>query len=367
MWARGDFADFAGRPEPDASYDGSTLSGWLGADVGFGSVLGGLAVSYGSSESEYSVGGDAAEKRGRLEMTLGALYPYVGLTVADGVLAGVELRALFGAGIGEVRHLPGGGAPEETSALTMLMGAGSVARPVVSVGGFGLSARADGGFAQLSTASGPNAIDELQGRGWRVRLGVEAAQRIALAKHSTLAPFVEVAGRHDGGDGLAGNGLELAGGVRFTAPRVAVEARGRWLALHTQEGAVEHGVRLTARLNSQPDGTGLALALAPRWGAGADGADTLWRQELTRRAGNANPSAALDARIGYGFAVREAAGVLAPFAEAGLAADGARRMRIGTRFEASPTDLALELAAERRASPHTGPTHELNFDVRLRL
>ena len=54
-------------------------------------------------------------------------------------------------------------------------------------------------------------------------------------------PFLELAARQDGGDGVTGTGLELAGGMRFAAPRVDVELRGRWLAAHIQEGTEERG------------------------------------------------------------------------------------------------------------------------------
>ena len=71
-----------------------------------------------------------------------------------------------------------------------------------------------------------------------------------------LAPFVEVAGRRDGGDGLAGTGLEIADGVRYAASRLQIEARGRLLTLHTEAGVQERGLSLTARRNPEPDGSG---------------------------------------------------------------------------------------------------------------
>ena len=50
------------------------------------------------------------------------------------------------------------------------------------------------------------------------------------------------------GDELTGAGIEVADGLRFTAPRVLMEARGRWFAVHAEEHARELGLGLTARL-----------------------------------------------------------------------------------------------------------------------
>ena len=120
------------------------------------------------------------------------------------------------------------------------------------------------------------------------------------------------------------------------------------LAVHTAEEARERGVSLTARLSPQPDGSGLSLAVAPRIGVAA-GAE----------------AAALDARIGYGATLPGGAGLLTPFAEAGLG-EGASRVRIGTRMEASRPHLGAELAGERRQHGAARPEHTVSIDLNLR-
>ena len=116
---------------------------------------------------------------------------------------------------------------------------------------------------------------------------------------------------------------------------------------------------LTARLSPQPDGSGLSLALAPRIGVAAGAADALWAEAMPRPAAAAGAeAAALDARIGYGAALPGGAGLLTPFAEAGLG-EGASRVRIGTRLEASRPHLGAECAGERRQ-------HTVSIDLNLR-
>ena len=365
FWGRGDIAGFEGAPESDARYEGSTLTGWLGVDVRSGPWLGGLAVSHGSSEADFTVaGGEQRDEGGRLELTLTSLYPYLGWTIADGY----ELRAVFGGGLGEARHFPSGDAAEETGEVTMLIGSLGLRGRLVSVAGFELAARADAGLARVETAEGTDAIDSLKADTWRARAGLDAGWRLALGEHAALTPFVEVAGRYGGGDGLTGAGLETVGGARFTAPPVSIEARGRLLALHEQEGTVERGASLTARVTPGDDGGGLSLAVAPSVGAATGAADALWSGGMPHppTPGGAN-GAALDARIGYGVVLPALDGVLTPFAETGLAAGGAHRLRIGIGFAATPSDLAVEVAGERRERPGAEPAHALEVDLKVRF
>ena len=356
VWGRGDFSDFAGRPE-GMSYDGKARSGWLGVDARKDRWVAGLALSHGVSEADYSYGGGA--ERGRLETTLTALYPYGRWTLAEGL----EVRGVLGAGSGEARHMPED-AEAATSDLTMRMGSAGVRRELAEVLGIELAARADASLVRMEIEAGPEFIDGVSADSWRARLGLEATRRLALGEETALTPFMEVTGRRDGGDGLEGSGLEVAGGVRYTAPRVEVEARGRLLAAHAEEGARERGVSVTARLGPGADGRGLSLSLRPRWGAGTGGAEALWRDELPGLSG-AGDGAALDARIGYGVAVAPAGGLLTPFVEAGMSES--RRLRVGTRFDGRRADLGLELSGERRESGNGGAEHGVLFDLRLRF
>ena len=194
---------------------------------------------------------------------------------------------------------------------------------------------------------------------------MEASRRFALAGEQGLEPFLEAAVRRDGGDGLAGSGVELAGGLRYVAPGVFIEARGRWLAAHSEDGAQEKGVSVAARAGPGAHGRGLFLALAPRWGAATGAARALWDEALPSPAAS-DGGGAVDAQVGYGLALAEA-GLLTPFAEAGLAGGESRRVRLGTRFEALRAPMRLELAGERSESGAAGAEHALRLDLRLRF
>ncbi len=374
VWGRGDLGTFAGRPEPGMGYEGELRTGWLGVDARSGAWVAGLALSHGTGEADYDFMDGGVSGQGRLETSLTALYPYGRWTLSEGL----EVRGVLGAGSGEARHRLDGGEREtsERSDLSMWMGSVGLRRAFPSLGEIDLAARADASLARMETGDGPahEHIANLTADSWRLRAGVEASRRFALDGDAALEPFVEAAARRDGGDGLEGTGLEIAGGVRYTAPRLHIEMRGRWLASHSEEGAEESGVSVTARMGPGARGRGLSLSLSPRWGAGTGGAEALWRDELPGPAGSGG-TAAMDARIGYGFSWAPYGldgwnGLLTPFAETGISGQSgndSRRLRLGARFEASRMNLGVELAGERRENGTSEPEHALRLDLGLRF
>ncbi len=360
VWGRGDLGTFEGRGDPGLGYDGKLRTGWVGFDARAGTWVAGLAVSHGAGEADYAFADDGLPG-GRLETELTSFYPYGRWTLGDGL----ELRTVAGAGWGEAEHGPAGAA-RESGDLTMRMASLGVRRALADVGGMEIALRADGSVTRIGTDGGPDAIHGLTADGWRLRAGVEASRRLALRGGRILEPFLEAAVRRDGGDGLEGSGVELAGGVRYVAPGVSVEARGRWLAAHSEDGAEETGVSVTARAGPGSDGRGLFVALSPRWGAGTGGAVALWGAGLPRPSGSGG-GGVLDARVGYGIALRDGAGLLTPFAEAGLGDGESRRLRLGTGFERRRTGLRLEVAGERREDASAEPEHALRLDLGLRF
>ena len=335
LWGRGGAGAFAGQPESGSRFKGQTRTGWLGVDARAGAWVAGLAVSYDRTKADYSfAGGSSLHDRGELETTLTTVYPYGRWALSDSL----DVQTILGAGRGTARHRLATGDPAETSDLSLWLGSVGLRQQLPPVAGFTLAARADASLVQVDTDDGEQAIDGLTARSWRGRLGLDASQAFLLDDGMALAPFVALVGRYDGGDGFVGAGLEVAGGLRYTADRFHLEARGRILVVHAQTGAEERGLSVTARYSPELNGEGLSLALAPRWGAATGDATTLWQHALPQNPGRpGTETAALDAQIGYGVVL--ARGVLTPFAQAGLAGNASRRLRLGTRYAVSRTAL----------------------------
>ncbi len=358
LWGRGDFGSFSGRPDAITHYRGETRTGWLGLDAREpersggrpGRWVAGLAISRGSSKTDYDLEGE----KGRIETDLTAVWPYGRWSFGNGL----ELRGMLGAGRGEVRHAADDGT-QEKSRLRMWTGAAGLRRPLSPVAGVALAAQGDASFARMQTAPGDEAVDGLRVDVWRLRVGAEASRRFALEDGALLTPFLAASARQDGGDGVTGTGLELAGGLRYGSPGVAVEARVRWLVAHTRDDTEERGASVTVRVGPAARGRGLSLALSPRWGAPADGAGALWREELPKggTSGAAREAGALDLRVGYGFGLFGDRFTGTPNAGLGLSDGGARDYRIGwhlTPAVRGAPDFQVDLGVTRR-EPAGGP------------
>ena len=362
VWGRGDLGMFQGRPDAGSGYDGDMRNGWLGIDARSGAWVAGVALSRGTGEADYHTGTGAGAQRGRLEIELTALYPYLRWAFGNGI----ELQGVLGAGSGDARHFAGDGGDgaAEDADLKMRLGSLGVRGPMATLVGLDIAARADLGFVRMETGDGEDAVHGLTADAWRARFGFEATRRFELAPSCELVPFVEVAGRQDSGDGLEGTGVEVAGGVRYMDGRFQLEARGRVLAMHSADGARERGVSLTAQLAPRADGGGLSLSLTPRWGASASPTEALWRHEMPHVAGHAGAqTAVLGAQAGYGFVL--SGGLLTSFTEANLAGDDSRALRMGLRYEAAETRLQTEFVVERHETLNAPTDHSLRLNLGL--
>ena len=288
-----------------------------------------------------------------------------------------EVWAILGAGRGEVGNERTPGAVPERSDLTLWMGSAGARRALASVGALDLALLGDAGFARVETeddAGVQQVVEGLTVEVWRVRAGVEGSYTSVLGSGATVTPFVEMAGRYDGGDGGGGAGVEVSPGVFISDPGsgFGLEARGRMLVLHSGEGYEEYGASVTASLSPGAGGEGLSLSVSPRWGAGGgSGADTLWREEHLGRQGTGpvhGEALSLEARMGYGM--RYARGLLTPFGELGLREEDRRRMRVGMRFAGRNTGagaLHLEVSGERSESAGRDAEHRVGLTARLRF
>ena len=353
LWGAGDIQGFRGDPR-QGNYDGQVRSLYLGVDAQWQEQwLAGAALAQSWGETDYQAGPGGSA--GQLETTLTSIYPYVRGTLG----AGLEMWAIGGYGRGEAETTPAGATGAgATRDLTMAMGATGARQPMTEVGGVQLAVVGGAGYLSLATEEGTAAVADVDVAVQRARLAVEAT-----GTAGGLTPYVQVGGRYDGGAGQTGAGLETVAGLRYTSERLEFEARGRWLAAHAAEGYEEYGGLARLAVKPLADGTGFRMAVAPRWGA-AEGAGLLGGGAALLDGGampglgvNGMPSATtralmLESELGYGVAVFERQGVLAPYGGFALTGEQTRQYRLGVRLGMAQW-LNLSLEGSRRES--TGP------------
>ena len=173
-----------------------------------------------------------------------------------------------------------------------------------------------------------------------------------------LTPTLELGLRHDWGDAETGVGVELGGRVQYADPAwgLTVEGAVRGLLAHEDNAYEEWGASGTMRLDPGTTGQGMALTLAPTWGAAASGVDGLWSRQTTAglapQDNTRTSTGQLTAEVSYGVAAF-GTGLVTPYAGTVLTDGAARTYRLGTRLHWTgfgTTGLTVNLEGTRQES-----------------
>ena len=373
LWGAHDVQKFRGATSR-GSYDGDLRLLYLGIDGRIGDDwLAGLALSASRGETEYGFTIDSLSRERTLRTSLTSIYLY-----SHGWLSsGLEVWGITGLGGGEVVLESDGFGSREIGGLGMGLGAFGVRQDLMEFDTLKLSLFADAGIAQLQTDAGSQnrTLDDLSAMVTRVRVGVEGEYDLALASGGSLRPFWQVNGRYDGGDGLTGVGLELAGGVLYDSERLEAQVQVRWLAVHSSASKDEFGASATLRIKPNADGLGLTAALSPQWGVSGVSTKSIWGPEILRKSHDKATKDrkhgvwSMDGRMEYGIAMPRYAGVLRPFGELRLAGESLVHQRFGVRLDQSVDrgSLGVELGAARVARPNYGTTSIFDLTIEARF
>ena len=230
-----------------------------------------------------------------------------------------------------------------------------------------VTARGEGAYT-WTDVPGSGLIAPLAVPVWRGSLAVEGAHERALPGGSRIRPAVEVGVRYDGGDGMAGAGLELGGSLRYLVPwGLTLEGRGRFLVAHEsayQEWAAGGRVSLELSRSRQ----GLSLSLAPSYGRTASGVQRLWERGAAALVPSAagTPRGRLDAEVSYGIPVADDQILVTPYGRVSLNDGGTQRFQVGGRLELGPA-FQLDLKAEHGVRPSGDTSRSIALEGTLRL
>ena len=363
VWGRGGFSRFDGHLGSFA-LDGDVTTATLGADFAKGPWLTGLALSH-----SRGVGSHGREQGGDdIEATLTGLYPYAGYKVTDRF----SILGVGGFGDGSLTLTPPGHRGIETSIDLAMLAVAARGALLEAANGLHLALAAEGFWVRATSeaVSGLLAADEAV---TRVRLGLESSYPRVLINGSMLTPKMELGLRHDGGDAETGWGVDVSGGLLWSAPArgVHLELEARSLIGHQAAGFRDWSLSGLVRYDPNPlSDRGLTASLRSSVGsAPLDGAGTLLDGQILAElasAGNTHGGRLL-AEVAYGFPILGGRFTGAPWAGAGVLESG-RDYRLGYRISparSSGADVALGIEGVRRENGAAETEHALA--VRLEM
>ena len=373
-WGRVAGTTFDGRDGIDGrdgtlSLNGDVLTGTVGVDGEWDRLLAGLAVAHSRGDGSYTMPVAGGDDSGNLEQTLTSIHPYLRYAVNDRL----DVWGLFGYGWGELDLEMDDGMTIETD-TNLVMGAfggRGILLSAAESGGFQLATRTDAMLTR-TTSDKVAEMESAEADAHRLRLVLEGSRGFTWAEGRRLTPTMEVGLRHDWGDAETGFGLELGGRVQYADPALGltIEAAVRGLLAHEDSDYEEWGASGSLRLDPGAMGQGLALTLAPAWGATASGVDGLWSRQTTAglapQGNRAAPVGRLNAEVGYGFAPFDT-GLLTPYAGTVLSDGADRTYRVGGRLQMSgrgTTGLTLSLEGRRQEPAGQQPVNQgLQFQI----
>ena len=363
VWGTADSQNFEG-----ANYDGSATNVYFGADVkSMQSLLLGAAVARNSGSYDYTRG-NATQT---MDVSVTSVLPYFAIEPTRRSL----VWGVIGGGRGEAETTVTN-SENESSDLSLFTGALGGRMTIAQSGSLELGVRGDFAYADMSTENGAGAADELSAAVNRTRIGLEGSYTQAFAGGGALTPFGEISLRSDGGDGITGTGVEVAGGFRFGSEKFRLELNGRMLATHSEEDFKESGISLMAVLNSSAMGTGLSFSLTPSWGSSTQSQNAIWAERAALgvapggRTVRGQNGRAVEARLGYGIPIVNDRYLLTPFLDYRTDDSELESMSLGASLtqlivEASEFDMTFEIGrlddGIEQPSNQFGLTAEMSF------
>ena len=366
LWGRGAYSSFGGQAD-DAKIDGDVTTATLGADWAKGRYVAGLAVSRSAGTGTWRQNGREDE----IESSLMGLHPYIGYEASERL----SVWAVAGHGWGELTMPDGARTIRTDIDMTMAAaGARSELTPFDDASRTTLALEVDGLFLRIGSEA-VKGLEGLRADVTRLRLGVEGSRTMEMANGAGLTPRLQAALRMDGGDVENGVGLEIGGGLAFTAPVLGVssELSAHTILVHQEAEFEDWGITGSFTLDrDRSSERGVAVSLRHSVGSSSSGgADRLFsRDSLTDFIADegTDAGARFDSEIGYGFLLPGGQFTGTPYFGLGLTGSG-RDYTLGWRLapvHREGLDLTLTVEGTRH-EPHGSGDSRKGVSLRLRM
>ncbi len=389
FWGRASRSTFDGTERGDGTaitLDGTVTTALLGADYARGDWLFGLALTQSTSDGSYASTGDnpcsttnaptpvrcdgaVRAGDGDLDAQLTAAIPYAALDATPRL----KLWGAAGRGAGEVTLKTLDRRYRADTEWTMAAAGlrGTVLTPPPEGAGPELALTAD---ALWTRTASDRTRDLLASRSdvTRLRLGVEGRYRLAFDGESQLTPTLEAGVRHDGGDAETGLGLELGGGLAWSAPTLglSLDLSGRTLIAHDDDDFTDRGLAAALTFDPRPESArGPSLSLRQDVGDRAEGGlDALFAPDPLADRTESDAAARWTLEGAWGFSALGGRFTASPHAALGLSPD-TRETTLGWRLTpAAPAapDLTFGVKATRREEDTEPPAHTVGVEATVR-
>ena len=329
VWGRGAYSSFHGH-DGSWSLDGNVSTGTLGADYARGPWTVGLALAHSR--------GEGRSRQDDVEAALTGLYPYAGYRVTERF----SVWGLGGIARGGLTVAPESGLSAQADLGLVMIAAGARNQFVTAASGMNVALETDGFWVRTASDAAPGLLaSQADAKG--LRFGLESSYRVALKNGGRLTPKVEAGLRYDGGGAETGLGVDVGGGLLWSAPvpGVSAEIAIRRVLMHEATGFNDWSVSGLVRYDPNPfSERGVSLAFRSAIGPPSlDGANALLDRETAAGLASSNTShgGQLTAEAAYGFPILGGRFTGAPWVGAGLLGPG-RDYRIGYRI--SPASLS---------------------------
>ena len=385
FWGRASRSTFDGTERGDGTaitLDGTVTTALLGADYARGDWLFGLTLTQSTAEGTYATpgedrscadpeGGHCAVRAGDgdLEAQLTAAVPYAALDATPHL----KLWGAAGRGAGEVTLKTQEARYRADTDWTLAAAGlrGTVLTPPPEGSGPALALTAD---ALWTRTASDRTRDLAASRSdvTRLRLGVEGRYRFGFDGESQLTPRLEAGVRHDGGDAETGLGVELGGGLAWSAPTLGLtlDLSGRTLIAHEDDDLDDRGLAAALTFDPRPESArGPSLSLRQNFGDRAEGGlDALFAPDPLAERTESTATARWTLEGAWGFSALGGRFTASPHATLGLSPD-TRETTLGWRLTpAAPAapDLTVGVKATRREDDLEPPAHTVGVEATVR-
>ena len=365
LWGRAARSSFAGAEE-SVDVNGDVTTAMVGADYTRDQWLAGLALA-----QSYGDGGFAGVGAGTVSSSLTAAVPYAAWRPTQRL----KVWGAGGFGAGEMALAPENAGRIDTDIGWTMAAAGARGDLIDPTGGAGLGlALVSDALWTRTTSDATVGLAAADTQASRLRLGLEGTWTVGLDAGGTIVPKLEAGLRRDAGDAENGLGVEIGGGIAWTAPAlgISLDVSGRTLLAHEDDAAENSAfsVRFGFAPGGAQGGGGPALSLRHDIGGAATGGlDALFASDpLVAHAASDMPGR-WSMEAGWGFSAFGGRFTGTPHVGIGIAGT-ARDYSVGWRLApaARPDapNLLLGILTTWRESIGEGPDHGVGVELSAR-